>query len=91
MCERNIELYWTACCSVTYLAGGETVILDGWCPLGRDAHFHIAERLPGRMQQDIAAETRDRFTQHAKGTGGLSELSMYNGQVHTRAGGDAAV
>lgn len=45
-----------------YLAGGESgraVILERWCPLGWDAHFHIAECFPGRMQQHIAGETEN--------------------------------
>lgn len=47
-----------------YLArreSGHTAILDGWRPLGWDAHFHIAERLPGRMEQHIAGETENCF------------------------------
>lgn len=51
---------------VQYLARGESVILDQWCPLGWDAHFHITECLPGRMQQHIAEETENGFTQQAK-------------------------
>lgn len=29
-----------------YLVGGEALVLQGGRPLGRDAHFHVAERLP---------------------------------------------
>lgn len=54
MCGRNIVLYCMLLCSAgaQYLARGErrrAVIPDGRRPLGRDAHFHVAERLPGRM------------------------------------------
>lgn len=32
--------------SARYLARGEAPILQGGRPLGGDAHFHVAERLP---------------------------------------------
>lgn len=49
--------------SARYLVGKErrgAVVLDGRRPLGRDAHFHIAEGFPGRVQQHIAEETHER-------------------------------
>ena len=55
--------------SAQYLARrehGPAAILDGWRPLGGDAHFHIAERLPGRVQQHIAGQTQTSFTQKLK-------------------------
>lgn len=38
--------------SVKHLSRGElcAVVGDGGRPLGRDADFHVAERLPGRVQ-----------------------------------------
>lgn len=40
-----------------YLIGGEALILQRGRPLGRDAHFHVAERLPWCMQEHIAGGT----------------------------------
>lgn len=43
-----------------YLARGEALIVQGGRPLGRDAHFHIAEGLPGRVQEHIAGDTESK-------------------------------
>lgn len=49
--------------SARYLVGKErrgAVVLDGRRPLGWDAHFHVAESFPGRVQQHVAEETNER-------------------------------
>lgn len=60
---------WETHCSVLYahyLARREVrwaVIKNERRPLSWDAHFHIAECLPGRMQQHVAGKTESSFTQ----------------------------
>lgn len=56
----RIEGSHTSDSSPHYLAGGEALILQGGGPLGRDAHFHIAECLPGRVQEHIAGDTENK-------------------------------
>lgn len=46
----------TLCC--TYVDGGDAGIGERRRPLGRDAHFHIAESLPRCMQQHITVDAK---------------------------------
>lgn len=62
-CKRGKRIYGSSAVrpsSARYLVGGETLILQGRRPLGRDAHFHVAERLPRRMQEHIAGGTESK-------------------------------
>ena len=49
-----------------YLIGRKSccaAICKSWRPLSGDADFHIAERLPGGMEQHIAGETENSLNQ----------------------------
>jgi len=59
------------CRAAPYLAGRESrhaAILERRRPLGRDADFHVAERLPGRVQQHVAGETGTGLIQQVEAT-----------------------
>lgn len=47
----------------THLNRRDAGIVEGRRPLGGDAHFHIAERLPGCVQQHITGDIKSDRTQ----------------------------